>query len=147
MPLPPAIFDDTVEAADHLLRVPDVVVLVDGYNVTLSVRGDLALAEQRRWLLDAAAGASARTGAGFQIVFDGDQDASAPADRSRRLGVQARFTAADVEADDVLLELVEALRPDRPVVIVTDDRRVRHRARRLGANVVGVASMVAALRR
>lgn len=145
--LPPAVFDDTVDAALHLLRVPGVLVLVDGYNVTLTARGDLALGDQRRWLLDAAAGAAARTGATFRVVFDGSDGASAPADRSRRLGVEVRFTAADVEADDVLLDVVSALPADQPAVVVSDDHRVRDGARRLGANVLGVTQLVEALRR
>lgn len=147
VPLPPAVFDDAPEAVDHLLRVPRALVLVDGYNVTLSARGELALADQRRWLLDAAAGLAARTGATFQVVFDGDDAASAPSDRSRHLGVHVRFTAAGVEADDVLLALVDELPQDQPAVVVSDDRRVRDGARRLGANVLGVGQLVDALRR
>jgi predicted RNA-binding protein with PIN domain len=145
--LPPATFEDTPEAAEHLLRVPGVRVLVDGYNVTLTAKGALSLADQRRWLLDAVSGVAARTGAVFDVVFDGDEEASAPADRSRRLGVQVRFTAADVEADDVLLEMLAALPADLPVVVVSDDRRVREGCRLGGGNVVGVASLVEAFRR
>lgn len=147
VPLPPAVFEDAPEAVDHLLRVPRALVLVDGYNVTLSARGELALPDQRRWLLDAAAGVAARTGATFHVVFDGDAVASAPADRSRRLGVHVRFTAAGVEADDLLLALVDELPRDHPTVVVSDDRRVRDGARRRGANVVGAAQLVEALRR
>lgn len=147
VPLPPAVFEDAPEAVDHLLRVPRALVLVDGYNVTLSARGELALPDQRRWLLDAAAGVAARTGATFHVVFDGDAVASAPADRSRRLGVHVRFTAAGVEADDLLLALVDELPWDHPTVVVSDDRRVRDGARRRGANVVGAAQLVDALRR
>lgn len=143
--LPPALFDDTVEAVEHLLRVPGATVFVDGYNVTLTTRGELALPDQRRWLVDAVGRASARTGAEFQVVFDGALAERTAAER-RHLGVRVRFTSPDVEADDEILALVAGLPADRPAVVVSDDRRVRDGARRLGANVIGVGPLVASLR-
>lgn len=145
-PLPPAIFDHTTAAASHLLQVPGMLVLVDGYNVTRSTKDELRLPDQRRWLLDTAAGAAARTGAEFEVVFDGAA-AGRPADGPRRLGVQVRFTSADEEADDALLAIVVALPVGRPVTVVSDDRRVRDGAHRLGANVLGVGQLVEAMRR
>jgi predicted RNA-binding protein with PIN domain len=145
--LPPAVLDDEPAAAEHLLRLPRVLVLVDGYNVTITARGTASLPDQRRWLVDATAEAAARTGAEFLVVFDGSADEHGPGDGPRRRGVQVRFTAAGVEADDEVLELLVASPAERPVVVVSDDRRVRGGARRLGANVVGVDQLVAALRR
>jgi predicted RNA-binding protein with PIN domain len=145
--LPPAVLDDEPAAAEHLLRLPRVLVLVDGYNVTITARGTASLPDQRRWLVDATAEAAARTGAEFLVVFDGSADEHGPGDGRRRRGVQVRFTAAGVEADDEVLELLVASPAERPVVVVSDDRRVRGGARRLGANVVGVDQLVAALRR
>jgi predicted RNA-binding protein with PIN domain len=148
VPLPRATFDDTVEAFEHLLRVPRTVVFVDGYNVTLSVRGDAPLPDQRRWLVDAASGLAARTGAELEVVFDGAREGgAATGERRRHLGVRVRFTGPDVEADDEILGLVAGLPIDRPATVVSDDRRVRDGARRLGANVVGVAALAEALRR
>ena len=69
--LPPGIFDDSVEAADHLVRVPGVAVLVDGYNVSKLGWPDHSIAEQRRRLVDALSEMSARTGAEVAVVFDG----------------------------------------------------------------------------
>lgn len=143
--LPPGVFDDTAMAADHLLRLPGVLVLVDGYNVTISTRGDLALPVQRRWLVDAAAGVAARTGAVFEVVFDGAASGRL-AGGGRGLGVHVRFTAPDEEADDVVLDLARHVPGERPVVVVSDDHRVRDGARRLGANVLGVAPLVEVLR-
>lgn len=141
--LPPGIFDDSVEAAGHLARVEHVRVLVDGYNVTKSARPELALSEQRQWLVDAAVELALRTGARLELVFDGADDRpSAPADLGRRRGVQVRFSAEGVEADDVLLELIEGLPVDMPVVVASDDRRVRDGARRRGANVVSTAQLL-----
>lgn len=145
--LPPAILDDSVEAAEHLLRTEGVVVLVDGYNLTKLARPEMTLVEQRRWLVDAAMETATRTGARFEVVFDGaDDQGSAPADLARRAGVQVRFSPAGVDADDVVLERARA--PGQgPVVVASDDRRVRDGARRLGANVVGAAQLLAAMKR
>jgi predicted RNA-binding protein with PIN domain len=146
--LPPAVRDDSVEAADHLMRVPDVLVLVDGYNVTKLARPELALSDQRRWLADAAAELAARTGARLELVFDGvGSGGRAPAERAHRAGVQLRYSADDVEADDVVIGLAAELAPARPVVVASDDRRVKEGSRAKGANVITAAQLLAVLRR
>lgn len=146
--LPPGVWDDSAEAAEHLMRVGGVLVLVDGYNVTKLARPELALPEQRRWLADAAAELAARTGARLELVFDGAGDAtSAPADRARRAGVQVRYSPDGVEADDVVIDLVAELAPERPVVVASDDRRVQEGGRRMGANVITASQLLAVLRR
>jgi predicted RNA-binding protein with PIN domain len=146
--LPPGVWDDSVEAADHLMRVPDVLVLVDGYNVTKLARPELVLSDQRRWLADAAAELAARTGARLELVFDGvGSGGRAPAERAHRAGVQLRYSADDVEADDVVIGLVAELAPARPVVVASDDRRVKEGSRVKGANVITAAQLLAVLRR
>lgn len=146
--LPPGTFDDSAEAADHLVRTVGVRILVDGYNVTKSARPELSLSEQRRWLVDAVVELAARTGARIELVFDGaDERSSAPADLGRRQGVQVRYTAEGVEADDLLLELVGQIPPTVPVVVASDDRRVRDGARHRGANVVSTLQLLTVLNR
>jgi predicted RNA-binding protein with PIN domain len=148
VPLPPAVFDDSIEAADLLVRAPDVVVLVDGYNVTKGAHPELALAEQRQWLLDAVGGLAARCDAELYLVFDGAGDVeSAPAHGPRRSTVHVRYTAAGVEADDDVLGLVATVPIRRPVVVVSDDRRVREGAAGLGAHLVGSGTFTDLLRR
>lgn len=147
-PLPPAVFDDTVEAAEHLVRLPGVVVLVDGYNVTKGRHPELPLAEQRAWLLDAGSGLAARCDAEIHVVFDGDEEeARSPATGPRRTSIHVRFTEAGVEADDDLLALVATVPADRPVVVVTDDRRIRDGAAAHGVNLVGSGTFAEVLRR
>lgn len=146
--LPPGTFDDSVEAAEHLVRVGRVLVLVDGYNVTKLARPDLGLSEQRAWLVDAAIELAARTGAHLEVIFDGTDDlASAPADLGRRQGVQVRFSAHGIEADDLILDLVASTPVVRPVVVASNDRRVQDGARALGANVITSPQLVAVLNR
>ncbi|HEV7886291.1 MAG TPA: NYN domain-containing protein [Acidimicrobiales bacterium] len=152
VPLPPGILDDTHEAAEHLVRTNGVVVLVDGYNATISAWPNLPLAEQRHRLVDALAELVARTGADAQVVFDGDQDTAAPSVVRRPPGaarppVRVVFSPADQPADDVILDLVGRVPLHRPVVVASDDRRVQEGAVARGANVLTRSQLLALLRR
>ena len=55
--------------------------------------------------------------------------------------------APDVEADDVILDLVTRTPAARPVVVASSDNRVREGARAAGANVVHARQLLALLRR
>ncbi|MDQ1445521.1 MAG: hypothetical protein QOI20_1985 [Acidimicrobiaceae bacterium] len=154
--LPPGIHDDSTEAAEHLVRTSGVVLLVDGYNATLAVWPEVPLAEQRTRLVDALAELAARTGAEPTAVFDGAEDADgfrgragawAGAGAGARGPVKVVFSAADVAADDVILELVDHAPRQRPVVVASDDRQVQDGARQRGANVLSRAQLLATLRR
>jgi predicted RNA-binding protein with PIN domain len=143
--LPMGVFDDTPEAALHLLRTSGTTLAVDGYNVSLAGWPTLALSTQRRRLIDALEALAARTRCVVVAVFDGaDVGAGLPGE-SRLRGVQVRFTPPEVEADDELLALVDALPATRPVVVASSDRRVVDGCRRRGANVISSAQLLAVL--
>jgi predicted RNA-binding protein with PIN domain len=144
--LPGGVFDDSLQAAEHLLRIPSVLLLVDGYNVSNAVWPGLPLPDQRTRLTDALGELQARTGAAVQIVFDGAVG-QGPWVAGGRPAVQVRFSPPDVEADDVLVEIIEGEPPGRTVVLATSDRELRDRARRLGANLLGARQLSAAMRR
>lgn len=127
--------EESEEGARWLLGIDGVMVLVDGYNVTMSAWPDLTVTDQRRALDRALAGLHARTGAGFVVIYDGD--GSVVAARPRERGVDVRFTDAGIEADDEIIELAAQLPADIPVVVVSDDRRVRDGVQVSGANLVG----------
>jgi rRNA-processing protein FCF1 len=61
--------------------------------------------------------------------------------------VVVRFSAEGVDADEVIVELVDGLDPSQPVVVATDDRRVRDEVARRGANVISVVQLLAVLGR
>jgi len=146
-PLPPAVFDDSIEAAEHLVRVQGMLVLVDGYNVTLSTWQDLPISTQRARLVDACGELAARVGAEVLIIFDGAEepgDLPSPMGRGR---VRWRFSPPGVEADDVLLDMVGSIETERPVMVASSDRRVRDGARSLGANAISTPQLLALLRR
>jgi len=143
--LPVAMFDDTPEAALHLLRHPGATLAVDGYNVSLAGWPTLALSAQRRRLVDALEALAARTGCGVVVVFDGADVGIGLPGESRPRGVQVRFTPPGVEADDELLALLDALPVDRSVTVATSDRRVVDGSRRRGASVISAAQLLAVL--
>lgn len=144
-PLPKGMLDDGPSAALFLLRLPAAVVVVDGYNVSMTGWPDLPLATQRRRLVDALRNLQARTGAEPIVVFDGAELASGPSASLPR-SVQVRFSPPGVTADDVVVAMVDQLPEDRPVVVASSDRAVRDGARARGANTIAADQLVALLR-
>ena len=145
--LPPAVFDDTAEAAAHLVRVPNALVLVDGYNAAKALWPDVAPHELRERLVDALSELVARTGVSVHVVYDGADLGLLQTRPVSRRGVRVSFSPAGVEADDVILDLVEVVPLDRPVVVASSDRRVQDGARQRGANVISSAQLAAVLGR
>lgn len=144
-PLPPATFDDSPEAAEHLVRLPGALVLVDGYNISNARWHGRPPAEQRDRLLAACDELHARLGTEVEVVFDGTGDE--PAHARAHAGVRHRFTPAGTEADDVILAIVDDEPASRTVVVVSSDRRVREGARERGANVLGAKQFLHVVRR
>jgi predicted RNA-binding protein with PIN domain len=136
--LPGGVLDDSVEAAEHLLRTPGAVLVVDGYNVTMSGWPELGAAEQRRRAVAALADLAARTSIRVELVFDGADvgDGTLAVPTPARQLVRVRFSPPGVEADDVVLDLVAQLPASRPVIVASSDNRVRQGARRGGANLL-----------
>lgn len=128
---------------DRLLELPQVHVIVDGYNVTKSGYPDLPLADQRARLIASLAALQARTGVEITIAFDGG--ARPPAQPRTPRGVRVLFSAPDEIADDLIRRLVAAEPPGRPIVVVTSDRAVVTDVARAGAWAVPSAALLARL--
>jgi predicted RNA-binding protein with PIN domain len=147
LPLPPAVFEDSPEAAVHLVRT-GVLLLVDGYNVSLHAWPGVALAHQRHRLISALAELAARSGAAVRVIFDGDEtQAFPPVPGAARAVVRVAFSAPGVDADEVIIEAVEHHPVGQAVVVATDDRRVQDEVRRRGANVLTTPQLLGLLRR
>jgi predicted RNA-binding protein with PIN domain len=145
--LPGGMFDDTVEAAEHLLRTPGAVLVVDGYNVTMEGWPELGVADQRRRLVVALSDLAARTASRVEIVFDGAEVERLSVPAPTRQPVRVRFSEPGVEADDVVIDLVGRIPAATPVIVASSDNRVRDGARRGGANLLHARQLVAVLRR
>jgi predicted RNA-binding protein with PIN domain len=146
-PLPPGVFEESAEAAEHLVRLPEVVVLVDGYNVSHAAWPAAPITDQRRRLVDALAGLVARCGADVRVVFDGADTPEPPAVGTTARSVRVRFSPPGVEADDVILDEVGVIDARRPLVVASSDRRVRDGAREGGANLLHSGQLLDLLRR
>ncbi len=126
--------------AEFLLRVPGILVLVDGYNVAKLAWPLLSLEEQRNKLLDAVDGIARRFGTELVVVIDGADVVGAHAAR-RRLA-RVRYSPAGVKADDVIREEVAGLDLGRPAAVVTNDREVRRDVMAAGANIITSDALV-----
>ena len=141
-----ALLPDDPAVLDQLLALPQVHLVVDGYNVTKTGYGSLPLDAQRARLLTGLAGLAARTGAEVTCVFDGatlDQPASVAQPR----GVRVLFSPAGTTADSVIRRLVRAEPPGRAVVVVSSDREVADGIAAAGARPVASVALVRRLDR
>ncbi|GAA4920985.1 putative RNA-binding protein with PIN domain [Actinomycetospora succinea] len=132
-------------ALDRLLALPEVHLMVDGYNVTKTGWPELSLAAQRERLVAALAPLTARTGAETTLVFDGAGITGVPTHSVR--GVRVLFSEPGVIADDLIRSLVGAEPEGRPLVVVTSDRAVVDSVRRQGAHPVPSSVLLARLSR
>jgi predicted RNA-binding protein with PIN domain len=130
-------------ALDRLLALPNVHVIIDGYNVTKTGYGDLSLAEQRTRLVGALAPLAGQSGAEITVAFDGGAKPAVQPATPR--GVRVLFSAADEIADDLIRRLVAAEPAGRPVVVVTSDQQVVTDTSRDGAWSVPSAVLLARL--
>ncbi|HEY2195632.1 MAG TPA: NYN domain-containing protein [Actinomycetospora sp.] len=132
-------------ALDRLLALPEVHLMVDGYNVTKTGWPSLSLASQRERLVTAVAPLAARTQAETTLVFDGAGITGVPTASVR--GVRVLFSDPGVIADDLIRRLVDAEPEGRPLVVVTSDRAVVDSVRRRGAHPVPSSVLLARLAR
>jgi predicted RNA-binding protein with PIN domain len=129
-----------------MLRTRGIVVIVDGYNVSMRGWGDAATTDQRERLISALEALHLRLRCDTVAVFDGSDVAARP-NRRRRRGVRVVFSAADEEADPVIVREVEALPAGTPVVVASSDRWVRDHTEHRGAAVVSAETLLGLLRR
>ncbi|GFH35053.1 NYN domain-containing protein [Streptomyces pacificus] len=131
---------------DQLLALPQVHLLVDGYNVTKTGYPTMPLEKQRLRLLGGLAMLAAGTGAEITCVFDG-AELAAPVLLAPPRGVRVLFSKAGVTADELIRQLVRAEPPGRPVVVVSTDREVADGVAKAGARPVASAMLLKRLSR
>ncbi|MDH6704291.1 putative RNA-binding protein with PIN domain [Kitasatospora sp. MAA19] len=127
--------DDDPALLDQLLAIPQVHLVVDGYNVTKTGYPALPLEQQRIRLLGGLAMLAQRTQAEVTCVFDG-QDLDVPVIMAPPRGVRVRFSRTGETADELIRRLVRAEPQGRPVVVVSTDREVAEGVRKAGARPV-----------
>lgn len=142
--LPPGLRDDAPEAFDAMVRTPGVVVLVDGYNVSMQGWPEGSVTAQRDRLIAVLGELHQRQRVAITVVFDGADVVGV--DPPRAAGVRVLFSAVDEEADAVIVREAAGLPPSVPVVVVSSDRWVRDHSVAAGARVVSAAQFLAARR-
>jgi hypothetical protein len=130
--LPGAVARDPQRTAEHLLKSPGALVLVDGYNVAKLAWPDDDLARQRERCLDLVDDLARRYGSDVTVVFDGADVIGAHATRRRMSRVV--YSRPGVIADDVIRAEVAAAPVERAVVVVTNDQAIRRDVTAAGAN-------------
>ena len=143
--VPGGLYGNSEAATEHLLRTPDVVVLIDGYNVAKLGWPGLSLEQQRNKCIETAENVARRWGTLLHVIFDGTTVVGARAS-GRRL-VRVSYSPEGVIADDVLRAEVAALDADRHVVVVTNDQAVITDIRAAGANSLSSDAFLAVARR
>ncbi|HEY8455229.1 MAG TPA: NYN domain-containing protein [Actinopolymorphaceae bacterium] len=131
---------------ETLLGLPQVHLIVDGYNVTKTAWPALPLEMQRNRLVSGLGGLAAQTGAEITCVFDGAMLQTPPQLMVPR-GVRVRFSSAGVSADEVIRQLAAAEPEGRPVVVVSSDREIADAVRRHGGRPVPAEALVRVLAR
>jgi predicted RNA-binding protein with PIN domain len=128
-----------------MLRTPGVVLVVDGYNVSMRGWPDLPVARQRDQLVSALVRLHLRLRPAVVVVFDGADVEGVTARRTP--GVRVVFSAPGQDADPVVVGEARAVPVPVPVVVASSDGWVRAEAERDGAAVVGADALLAVLRR
>jgi predicted RNA-binding protein with PIN domain len=131
---------------DKLLTLPQVHLIVDGYNVTKTGYGELPLADQRTRLVTGLGGLASQTKAEITCVFDG-AELDAPVAISAPRGVRVLFSPPGQTADELIGRLVRTEPEGRAVVVVSSDREVADGARRGGARPASSALLLRRLGR
>ncbi|WP_405017039.1 NYN domain-containing protein [Kitasatospora sp. NBC_00070] len=130
-----ALAEDDPALLDQLLAIPQVHLVVDGYNVTKTGYPTLPLEQQRIRLLGGLAMLAQRTQAEVTCVFDG-QDLDVPVILAPPRGVRVRFSRTGETADELIRRLVRAEPLGRPVVVVSTDKEVADGVKKAGARPV-----------
>lgn len=144
-PCPPGLRADAPDALDAMLRTRGVVLVVDGYNVSMAGWGDAAPADQRARLVAALERLHLRLRCDVVVVFDGADVSGVPA--LRRSGVRVRFSTDGEKTDPVVVREVMEQPLRVPVIVASSDRWVREHVEHEGATVVPAAALLAVLRR
>ena len=138
--VPRSVAKDATLTAEFLLKMPGIIVLVDGYNVAMLGWPGLSLEQQRTNMLDAVDGLARRFGTEFVVVIDGADVIGAHADR-RRLA-RVTYSPAGVKADDIIRAEISGLDPARSAAVVTNDREVRRDVMAAGANIITSEALI-----
>jgi predicted RNA-binding protein with PIN domain len=131
--------------ARGVLDAKRLLLLVDGWNVSLGHIGAAKLEDKRRVLEQALERYKSRTGNKVMVVYDGRKVSWFWMPRAEGRTIARIFTEGETADDFIVAELeAESRGPDAPVV-VTSDRELRKRCIAQGAFVVSSEDLASVL--
>ncbi|MEA2503669.1 MAG: YacP-like domain [Actinomycetota bacterium] len=131
--------------ARGVLDAKRLLLLVDGWNVSLGHIGAARLEDKRRVLEQALERYKSRTGNKVMVVYDGRKVSWFWMPRAEGRTIARIFTEGETADDFIVAELeAESRGPDAPVV-VTSDRELRKRCIAQGAFVVSSEDLASVL--
>ena len=142
--LPAGLVATSVAGLEAMLADTDVLLVIDGYNVTKQAWPETTASDQRERLGIAVTSLHRRCGCDVLCVFDGDGTGHLPA--IRRGGIRVVFSDAGEEADELIVREIANLPKRIAVVVASSDAWVREHAEAEGAVVVPAAALLALLR-
>ena len=137
--VPPGMNLESDAALRTVFTQPNLVVLIDGYNVSLNSFGDLNLELQRERTIACATNIESRFHPSCVLIFDGQSSTTRGRIQSK---VHVVFSPSGVTADDIIIERVRVTPLERPIIVVTSDRNLGARAKGLGCQVISSKSFV-----
>ena len=144
--VPKGRLEDAPETLESWLGDRRVHLVIDGYNVAKAEGGfgDLPLEKQRDRLVQEANKLAHRVGGRTIVVFDGSKVPAGIARRSRGRA-EVEFSRATEIADDHIIARLSELSPD-PAILVTNDKELQQRGRKLGATIATSNQLLALIR-
>ena len=142
-----ALLSDDPALLDQLLALPQVHLIVDGYNVTKTGYPDLPLEKQRTRLLTGLSNLAARSRRRGDLLLRRGHAGGPGAGGDARAGCGCCSARPGETADELIRRLVRAEPRGRPVCVVSSDREVADGVRRHGARPVSAAALVRRLDR
>ena len=146
LPVPKGRLEDAPETLESWLGNGRVHLLIDGYNVAKAEGGfgKLPLEKQRDRLVQEANKLAHRVEGRTIVVFDGSKVPAGIARRSRGKA-EVEFSRDGEIADDHIIVRLEELPPE-PAILVTNDKELQQRGRKLGATIATSNQLLALVR-
>ncbi len=137
--IPQGLMIENPLALTEIFKQQKLILLIDGYNVSLNSFQNLNLELQRERTISCAANIESRFATNCTVIFDGDSNTTRASMRSK---VHVVFSPAGTTADDVIIERISMTPNDRPIVLVTNDQNLKRRAKGLGCQTISTNTFV-----
>lgn len=138
--VPKGLTIESSRALEEIFKQDKLILLIDGYNVSLNSFQNLSLEMQRDRTISCAANIESRFSTNCAVIFDGQSSTTRASIRAK---VHVVYSPEGTTADDVIIERIMVTPKDRPILLVTNDNNLKSRAKGLGCETLSTQSFVA----